>query len=142
MIPFIEKIKKLLDTNTDKLDTNIDKLDNLINIAITEDNLAILSGSITIDASSNKTELLDYPTGYTMDNSIPIAFGINAVSSKGYNYIGQYNSSSADLLISSYNRRINLKSDGISMRIDNPTTNSSTVAYRLVLMQVEFGKVK
>lgn len=67
-----------------------------------------LEGSFTVNQSSSGAKTLNYPSGFTKDNCVAIACGIDAVAGKGYNYVGQYNDSS-DGLNSSFTRRLNLR---------------------------------
>ena len=96
-----------------------------------------LAGTISMEASSKGSINLSYPTGFNMSNCIPIAFGITREGYlHGINYIGQHKDSST-LLILAYDRTINLKSDAIYITIDNPTTSTNSVDYKIVLMKLE-----
>lgn len=96
---------------------------------------AIVTGSVSIEASSNTTVEKDYPTGFTVDNCVPISFGIKIVENKGYNYEGIYEDS-GDALNNSYKRRLNLVSDKIKIYVSNAIDSTKTVYYKIVLMKV------
>lgn len=97
---------------------------------------AVITGSITIAASSSSTELISYPTGFTADNSVPISCGLKQIDNRGFNYVGTY-SDSSDGLNNAFRRRLNLTSSEIKLFIENPDTASSiTVQYQIVLMKV------
>lgn len=101
--------------------------------------MATLTGSVTINASSQNSVQISYPSGFTKDNSILLACGLmlnNDPYSKGYNYYGIF-SDASDLLDYAYRRRVNLASDKILLFIQNPITdNAITVQYKLVLMKI------
>lgn len=110
-----------------------------VTINTTQDNIAVLTGNVTINASSSNSVQISYPSGYTKDNSILLACGLmlnNDPYSKGYNYYGIF-SDASDLLDYAYRRRVNLASDKILLFIQNPITdNAITVKYKLVLMKI------
>lgn len=101
--------------------------------------IAVLTGNTSINASSNKTIEITYPSGYTKDNSILLACGLSLVNdpySKGYNYYGLYNDSS-DILSYALRRRVNLASSKILLTVYNPVTDQAmNVQYKLVLMKI------
>lgn len=96
---------------------------------------AKLEGNFTVNQSSAGAKTLNYPSGFTKDNCVAIACGINAVEAKGYNYVGQYVDSS-DGLNNSYTRRLNLGDSDITLVVRNPNTSNMTLKYRIVLMKI------
>ena len=110
-----------------------------VTINTTQDNIAVLTGNVTINASSSNSVQISYPSGYTKDNSILLACGLmlnNNPYSKGYNYYGLYYDS-GDLFDYAFRRRVNLADSKILLTIYNPTTEQSTnIQYKLVLMKI------
>ena len=96
---------------------------------------AKIEGNFTVSQASAGSKTINYPTGFTKDNCVAIACGIDAVAGKGYNFIGQYIDSS-DGLNSSFNRRLNLADNNITLVVRNPNSSSLTVNYRIVLMKI------
>lgn len=106
-----------------------------ITINTTQSNIAVLTGSTVVNASSSKTVTINYPSGYTESNCIPIAFALKSTA-KGYNYFGAYKYSS-DLMFNAFTRRLNLESSNISVYIENPTSDQDlTINYKIVLMKI------
>lgn len=97
-------------------------------------NIAVLTGTITAAASKSGTANINYPAGFNADNCVAISFGIKVVENKGFNYFGTYENS-ADLLITSYERKLNLNSTNIVATVKNPTTSSNSIKYKIVLMK-------
>lgn len=94
-----------------------------------------LEGSFTVSKSSSGAKTINYPSGFTKDNCVAIACGIDAVAGRGYNYVGQYVDSS-DGLNSSFTRRLNLADSNITLVVRNPNSSNLTVKYRIVLMKI------
>lgn len=114
------------------------KCENLCDVeVIAKENIAVLTGAMEIESERPGSTTIDYPSGFTKDNCVPIAFGINreGYSEWGLNFYGVYEGS-VDLIRVSFNRAINLNTDNISVRVINPVTSSITVNYKIVLMKV------
>ncbi len=94
-----------------------------------------LEGSFTVNKSTSGAKTINYPSGFTKDNCVAIACGIDAVAGKGYNYVGQYVDSS-DGLNSSFTRRLNLADSNITLVVRNPNSSNLTVKYRIILMKI------
>ena len=58
---------------------NFDGSGNII-INTTQSNIAILTGSTVVNASSSKTVTINYPSGYTESNCIPVAFALKSTA--------------------------------------------------------------
>lgn len=103
---------------------------------ISRDDLVVISGSHTNDSSQYMNINIDYPEGFSMENSFLVSFGIYVNKDKGYNYIGGKTYSSADLLQNSYESRLNLAPTGIKIKIEDHAKGTSTFTYRVVLMKI------
>lgn len=101
--------------------------------------ISVLTGTSSINASSNKVIEIAYPSGYTKDNSILLACGLSLANNpynKGYNYYGLYYDS-GDFMDYAFRRRVNLADSKILLTIYNPATEQSiNVQYKLVLMKI------
>ena len=100
-----------------------------------KDDYAVLTGSITISANDSNSATINYPSGFTAENSVVISCGIQNVSNKGMNYVG-YNKDSSYSLNNSWDRRLNLTSTGIILVVDNPNSAEKVVDYKIVLMKL------
>ena len=97
---------------------------------------AVLTGSMTINASSLGEVTINYPSGFTSENCVPISCGISSIASKGYNYEGYYEDAT-DLMQNALKRTLNLTESNILLLIKNPATDQSkTVNYKIVLMKI------
>lgn len=116
--------------------TNFDGSGNIV-INTTQSNISMLTGSLTINASTSANKTIVFPAGYNKDNCVITSVGIVNSSNvaKGYNYVGTYNDSS-DSLNNAYYRRINLIDEGIKLSVTNPNTNAITVSYKILLMKI------
>ena len=107
-----------------------------ITINTVQGNIVVLIGTMTVAKNSTGDKTINYPKGYSIDNSVLISCGIKATEAKGYNYEGHFDDS-ADVLNSSYKRRVNLNSSNIVLAVINPMTDQSiNVTYKIVLMKV------
>ena len=103
-----------------------------------KDDFAVITGELSIEATGNAMQTLQYPANFEYANSVVISYGIttnNDSHGKGYNYYGIY-ADSSDGLDRAYKRRINLKSDGIKIVVYNPNGSAMTVNYKIVLMKI------
>lgn len=100
-----------------------------------KDNYAVITGSMSISANGSLTKDINYPSGFNVDNCVPISCGLKVLENKGYNFIGDYLNSSS-LLINAYDRSLNLISTAIQLYVINPTDSSKTVTYKIVLMKI------
>lgn len=124
-------------------------------ITTTQNNIAVLTGSVTADASSYSsisyaTKDITYPTGYTANNCIVLAFALEALNAvNGYNYGGDLSrsigrtseesvmiGSATDMAMRGNLRTINLRNDNIRIRIVNVSDQSTTFNYKIVLMKI------
>lgn len=98
-----------------------------ITITTTQANIAVLTGTITLSEGSGSIDVT-YPSGYTKDNCIAIAMGMDIFN----NTISFYSASSSHIF------EVRLKSTNISVRctsLDGVGT-STTKNYKVVLMKV------
>lgn len=104
--------------------------------AVYKEDFVVITGSMSINADTTETKLIEYPEGLTSENCVPISCGVKIIENKGFNYVG-YNVNSGSMLNNAYNRWLNLKSDKIQLMVTNPdTSNVKTVNYKIVLMKI------
>lgn len=106
---------------------------------------AVITGSVTLaaneDISNNvakqTTWNVDYPSGFSKDNCVCIAFGGNKATNKGYGY-GHLIESDLALATATgvFPRAVVLNSDNIYCTALNPAGNANTFNYKIVLMKV------
>lgn len=106
-----------------------------VTISTTQANITVLTGSLTISASTSGSKNINYPSSYTSSNCVPISCGIYNVENKGYNFVG-FNKDSASSLNNAWDRRLNLTSSNIVLVVDNPNSSEKTVNYKIVLMKI------
>lgn len=108
-----------------------------VNIVTKQANVSVLTGELTIPASTSNNKIITYPLGYNKANCIEISTAImnKTNETKGYNYVGLYTNSS-DGLANAYYRRLNLIDSGINLYVTNPNTSNITVLYKIVLMKI------
>lgn len=124
---------------------NIDGSGN-VTINTTQANVAVLTGNLTATKSANPGEsfkqtqkTINYPSGYTKDNSVCIMFATSTdVSSRGYSCEGSENVAavSAGLYSGNIPRRINLGSSNITIALYNTSSSDLTIYYKIVLMKI------
>lgn len=102
---------------------------------VNEGKFAVVTGSLTVNASSEGNTSINYPSGFSASNSVVISVGLMVGEPSGYNYSGFYRNS-GDSFANAFYRRVNLKSDGIKLMIDNPNDASLTAQYKIVLMKI------
>ena len=102
---------------------------------IAKENIAVINGSSVVEASATGTINIDYPTGFTADNCVPISLGIKVLDAKGFNYVG-HKVDAGSLLNNAYDRNLNLKTDSIQLMVANANTSEKTVNYKIVLLKV------
>ena len=113
---------------------NVNIIGNISSGGLPIGKTAKITGSMTIEANSNKSVTINYPSGFTKDNCYVVACGIQAIENRGYNFIGIYKDSGS-LLMNAYHRYVNTTDSGINLIVDNPTTSEKTVSYKIVLMK-------
>ena len=99
--------------------------------------LASLIVALNVDANSSATHSFSYPTGFTLSNSVPVAFGTmnSNVISAGINYLGG-NIDAGSLLDSSFERYVNFKENEITIKVYNSTDSDKLISCKLVVMKV------
>ena len=115
---------------------NVNIIGNISSGGLPIGKTAKITGSMTIEANSNKSVTINYPSGFTKDNCYVVACGIQATENRGYNFIGIYKDS-LSLLMNAYHRYVNTTDSGINLIVENPNTSSSrTVTYKILLMKI------
>lgn len=116
-----------------------------------KDNFAIMTGSITLTANTPEnldadkwtlTDIqLDYPSGFTADNSVVISFGVidnNYVGTRGYCF-GDITGSkvlSKAVLTGAIPKKVSLNPENISVSIGNYPTEERICNYKIILMKL------
>lgn len=107
-----------------------------VTINTTQANIAILTGTVTIAASSGEVGVtLNYPDGFTKDNCVVISFGSYYDVNKGYAF-GFHSNSSAGMLRGTNDRDVFLNSSGIQIWYNNVSTSAIKLNYKIILMKV------
>lgn len=106
---------------------------------------AVITGSVTLAANSNinlypfeqTIWTVNYPSGFTKDNCVCIAFGGNRTTSKGYSYGYITNKEDSGVAVAAgvIPRTATLNSDAISCMAFNPSSNAVSLNYKIVLMK-------
>ncbi len=110
--------------------------ENFCNVeVVAKENFALITGSGTMEASVDYNFTIDYPTGFTKDNCVVMAFGVKVIEAKGFEFSGNY-VDSGDILRNSYKRTISLANDNIEGTIRNPNSSSKEVSYKIVLLKL------
>lgn len=115
--------------------------DNFTNYKLKGD-FAVVTGTIECTNSTDYTNKnIDYPTGFNKDNCAVISFGLGGQSFNfGYSglaYGYSYTSPQTGLLSGSQDRNVILCDDYISISCYNPSNNTSTYTYQIVLMKLQ-----
>ena len=98
-------------------------------------NIEVIRGLLEVPANSGKNLTINYPSGYTSKNCVPIACGIK-YSTKGFNFVGQFEDS-MDMYWNAYKRTLTLGDQNITLRVENPSTESAyTFNFIIVLMKI------
>lgn len=108
---------------------------NNVTINTTPSNISVLTGNKTITAESTANISINYPSGFSKENCIPIACGIRVVGNQGYEFVGEYRDAMS-IYWNGYTKYLNLLSDNINLHISNPQTNSVIYYYKIVLMKI------
>lgn len=97
---------------------------------------AVLTGTITVGSSTSANKTINFPSGFTADNTLIIGNGIIVgTSAKGWNWNGEY-LNSADGLNNAFHRITNIRDGGIYLSVTNPNTSETTFSYKIVIMKV------
>lgn len=114
---------------------------------------AVLTGNATLTANTSEkaventctfTELtLNYPAGFNKDNCVVVSFGRQNTSNYGYSYGWNSKIDSMDNLMGVLPMRITLFgtsttqwANKIRVQFGNLTTESHTIAYKIILMKI------
>lgn len=100
--------------------------------------IATFAGEITINGSTSSSITINYPSGFTKDNSVLLSCGLvlkGDGNAKGYNYYGLF-ADTSDTLNNAYRRRINFTNDNIKLWVENPGTSILTLTYKIAVMKV------
>lgn len=102
--------------------------------AVYKNDFAVINGTKIINASTAENISINYPTGFTAENCVPVCCGLK-YSNRGYNYVGKYDDS-MDLYWGAIKRTLTFGTDNITLRIDNVVTEQTTYNYKIVLMKI------
>lgn len=109
---------------------------NLPSTVIVKDDIAVVSGQVTLSGGTADVTV-NYPTGFSVNNCVPIAFGCDNTSSSAVSYTYGYGSGSMAYTMGGIERQSQLKDDGIRLYFGAPTTSSTiTINYKLILMKI------
>lgn len=108
-----------------------------VTISTTQANIAVLTGNASEPASTSQIiKTLNYPSGYTKDNCVPISF-LTSYNPETLGWGTGHNLNNAMGLLSATNERsLLLKSDGIKIFFNNIKTETATIYYKIVLMKI------
>ena len=108
-------------------------------IYMLKNDIVILRGILSIPANDFNIRLIEYPSGFNKQNAIVIATGLvinGDTNERGYNFVGTYTGSSSDLLNNAYERQVNLKNNGVYLKVFNPNSDTITLEYKIALMKL------
>lgn len=106
-----------------------------VEILTKQANIKILTGSINVAAESTSTTDISYPSGFTKDNALPIAFGNRTIDTKEWNYgFGEDNSGSS--LNGGGSKLLIMNADKIRIGLTNISTTQKTYYYKIILMKI------
>lgn len=122
---------------------NMDGSGNM-NIVTTQANISVLTGTITTTAATGtdtviNTKKIDFPSGFTKDNSVVISIGLYMGTTTGYAFETIDPKDPRTWLRSGIGHMVtyNVNSDNkINLILETPFTESYTYNYKIVLLKV------
>lgn len=124
-----------------------------VEIETEQSNIAVLSGTMTLTANTQEKanedmvtwteKTINYPSGFTKENSVVISVGVQVNTNFGYTYGWTNYMDGLDVVLGLNPARITLYGESttsyankIRLQIGNKTTSSGTVDYKVILMKV------
>lgn len=98
---------------------------------VTNDRFAVITGTITIN-NGNGTASVNYPTGFSQQNCVPVSYGFNYVT--GGTWLG------FGVIMGTFSTGVRLAPTKVTFMVDNLSGSgapSFTAKYKLVLMKID-----
>lgn len=151
----LDEIQEVVDDceqNITSINENMDTINSEIMAlnekCIIKEDFAILTGTFAPTTQTTTNVKISFPTGFNMNNCVPIAIAVNKNSSPNLSF--GFNINSANYVACAGLNRVTLASDGITIYTSNPSrdwmmnqavgtndySSSTTLAYKLVLMKI------
>ena len=106
-----------------------------VTITTSQANIAVLTGNFTAAAdTAANVKNLNYPSGFTKDNCVVLAYGKYYYATTGYSF-GHHSNNSAGMLFGTNDNDITL-GDTITLWYNNISSSSVKIYYKIVLMKV------
>ena len=106
---------------------------------MTEQKIFTLAGDVTINPGATETISLNYPAGLTMENCVPVSFGVKGIN-EGYNYVPGDFQNTYDLYCGGCKRTLTLLPTNIQLRIESPFSAGGDSKWEQVMGQLTSNK--
>lgn len=107
-----------------------------------KNDFAVIKGSYTVPAgdgttSGSITTQLDYPKGFTAENTIVLSIGVKKTTSSDYIYEVAASTESMAYIRGFLNGDVKLTSSKIEIKANNVSKNAQSYDYKLLIMKVD-----